>query len=250
MSKRRHGLAAYRGSHTRIGALKDQEYTGRRRENGAQIAASQPGPANATPARSNTPRATPSKDGLGSVQQRAEIAGTQLSLQRDLQPRQRQTTRNTAAMEAMMPDQDFAQLPQSLRTQVAEGAITTAEAQHMALAKLVDMLDSGVKGQVVQFANGIRMACIFRDPPGTEISDVRMIKGEDGQERIALISANGEPAVALTAMDIETLRAIGRKLDVHTVGKSLVRTDSHGNATPAYTSPEAAAKNAEQGLFE
>ncbi|CAG2132572.1 hypothetical protein [Cupriavidus numazuensis] len=239
------GLAAYGGYQARDREVKAQDYQDRQREYGtAQMDANQPGLADAAAARTaaNQLSAAQSNAELGLVPQRAEIASSQLGLQKELLPRQRETARKQVDMQGMQADQDFAQFPQKLRMQLTEGAIQNADAQRMALAKLVDVLDSGSKGQVVQYANGIRSAGIFGDLTGPEISDVRMLKGDDGKERIALIDSSGKPAVALSATDMDNLRAIGRKYDFKTVGKSLVRTDSRGNVTPVYTSPEAMAE--------
>lgn len=239
------GLAAYGGYQARDRELKAEDYQDRQRDYGtAQMDANQPGLADAAAARDSANRLSAAQNTaeLGLVPARAEIAGAQLGLQKELLPRQQQTARQQADMQGMQSDQDFAQFPQKLRVQLAEGAIQNADAQRMALAKLVDVLDTGAKSQVVQYANGIRSAGIFGDLTGPEISDVRMVKGEDGKERIALIDASGKPAVALSATDMDNLRALGRKYDYKTVGKSLVRTDSRGNVTPMYTSPEALAE--------
>ncbi|NSX14942.1 hypothetical protein HTY52_12740 [Cupriavidus taiwanensis] len=245
MSKLGLGLAAYGGFQARERQRKAEDYQDRQREYGvAQMDANQAGLADAAAARDagNRLSAAQNTAELGLVPQRAEIAGAQLGLQQELLPRQQQTARQKAEMEGMQSDQDFTQFPQRLRLQLAEGAIQNADAQRMALAKLVDVIDGGAKSQVVQYANGIRSAGIFGDLTGPKISDVRMVKGPDGQERIALVDSSGKPAVALSATDMDNLRALGRKYDFKTVGKSLVRTDSRGNVTPVFISPEATAE--------
>lgn len=240
-------VAAYGGYQARDRQLKDQAYQDRQREYGtAQMDANQAGLADAAAARDSANRlsAAQSNAEAGLVPQRAAIASSQLGLQQEMLPRQQQTARQQTEMQGMQSDQDYAQFPQQLRLKLADGAIQTADAQRMALAKLVDVIDTGAKAQVVQYANGVRSAGIFGDLTGPEISDVRMVKGQDGQERIALIDAKGSPVVALSAGDMDSLRALGRKYDFKTVGKSLVRTDSRGNATPVFTSPEATAEKA------
>lgn len=239
------GVVGYQGYQGRDRQIKAEDYQDRQREYGtAQMDANQPGLADAAAARTaaNQLSTAQSNAELGLVPQRAEIASSQLGLQKELLPRQQETARKQVDMQGMQADQDFAQFPQKLRQQMVDGAIQNADAQRMALAKLVDVIDSGAKSQVVQYANGIRSAGIFGDLNGPEISDVRMVKGEDGKDRIALIDSSGKPAVALTAGDMDNLRALGRKYDFKTVGKSLVRTDSRGNVTPVYTSPEALAE--------
>ncbi|MBB3010619.1 hypothetical protein [Cupriavidus alkaliphilus] len=245
MSKLGLGLAAYGGFQARERQRKAEDYQDRQREYGAaQMDANQAGLADAAAARDagNRLSAAQSTAELGLVPQRAAIASSQLGLQEELLPRQQKTARQQAEMQGMQSDQDFGQFPQKLRMQLADGAIQHADAQRMALAKLVDVLDSGAKSQVVQYANGIRSAGLFGDLTGPEISDVRIVKGQDGQERIALVDTSGKPAVALSATDMDNLRALGRKYDFKTVGKSLVRTDSRGNVTPVFTSPEATAE--------
>lgn len=247
MSKLGLAVAAYGGYQARDRQLKDQAYQDRQREYGvAQMDANQGGLADAAAARDSANRLSAAQNNAeaGLVPQRQRIASSQLGLQEEMLPRQQQTARQTSQMQGMQSDQDFAQFPQQLRMKLADGAIQQADAQRMALAKLVDVLDTGAKSQVVQYANGIRSAGIFGDLTGPEISDVRLVKGQDGQERIALVDSSGKPAVALSATEMDSLRALGRKYDFKTVGKSLVRTDSRGNAAPVYTSPEATAEHA------
>lgn len=245
MSKLGLGLAAYGGYQARDRQIKAEDYQDRQREYGvAQMDANQPGLSEAAAARDSGNRLSAAQNTaeLGLVPQRASIASSQLGLQQEVLPRQQESARKKVAMEGQQVDQDFQQFPQKLRMQLTEGAIQHADAQRMALAKLVDVLDTGAKGQVIQYANGIRSAGIFGDLTGPEIADVRMVKGKDGQERIALIDSAGNPSVALSAAEMDNLRAIGKKYDFKTVGKSLVRTDSRGNVTPVFTSPEATAE--------
>lgn len=198
-------VAAYGGYQARDRQIKDQAYLDRQRDYGtAQMDANQPGLADAAAARDSANRLSAAQNAAeaGLVPQRAAIASSQLGLQQEMLPRQQQTARQQTEMQGMQSDQDYSQFPQQLRLKLADGAMQTADAQRLALAKLVDVIDTGAKSQVVQYANGVRSAGIFGDLTGPEISDVRMVKGQDGQERIALIDAKGSPVVALSARDL------------------------------------------------
>lgn len=246
MSKLGLAVAAYGGYQGRDRQLKDQAYQDRQREYGvAQMDANQGGLADAAAARDAGNRLSAAQSGaeLGLVPQRAEIAGAQLGLQKDLLPRQQETARKQVDMQGQQADQDFAMFGQKLRQQRIEGAITDQAAQTMALHKLVDVIDAGAPQQVLSYFNSIVKAGALGDLPGPQADDVRMITGQDGQPKLALL-AGGKPIIALGAAEMDRIRQQGQKFDYKVVGKSLVKTDARGNATPVFTSPEATAERA------
>lgn len=246
MSKLGLGLAAYGGYQARDRQLKEQAYQDRQREYGAaQMDANQPGLADAAAARDSGNRLSAAQNSaeLGLVPQRAAIASSQLGLQQELLPRQQETARKQVDMQGQQADQDYSMFGQKLRQQRIEGAITDQAAQTMALHKLVDVIDTGAPQQVLNYFNSIVKAGALGDMPGPEGDDVRMITGQDGTQKIAIL-AGGKPIIALGAAEMDRIRQQGQKYDYKVVGKSLVKTDARGNATPVFTSPEATAERA------
>lgn len=246
MSKLGLAVAAYGGYQARDRQLKDQAYQDRQREYGtAQMDANQAGLADAAAARDSGNRLTAAQNGaeLGLVPQRTAIAASQLTQKQDLLPRQQETERKKTEMQGQQADQDFEMFGQHLRQQRIEGAITDQAAQTMAMHKLVDVIDTGAPQQVLSYFNSIVKAGALGDMPGPQADDVRLIKGPDGTDKVALMSG-GKPIIALGAAEMDRIRQQGQKYDYKVVGKSLVKTDARGNATPVFTSPEATAERA------
>ena len=239
-------VAAYGGYQKRDRQIKDDVYLDRQREYGtAQMDANQAGLTDAAAARdsANKLSAAQSNAEIGLVPQRAAIAGSQLQQKQALLPIQQETERKKTEMQGQQTDQDYEMFGQHLRKQRIEGAITDQAAQTMALHKLVDVIDTGAPQQVLTYFNSIVKAGALGDMPGPQADDVRMIKGEDGTEKVALMSG-GKPIIALGAKEMDRIRQQGQKYDYKVVGKSLVKTDARGNATPVFTSPEATAERA------
>ncbi|WP_454731512.1 MULTISPECIES: hypothetical protein [Cupriavidus] len=241
MSKLGLGLAAYGGYQARDRQIKAENYQDRQRDYGtAQMDANQAGLGDAAAARTaaNQLSTAQSTAELGLVPKRADLASAQLGFQQETLPRQQETARKQVDMQGQQADQDYAMFGQKLRQQRIEGAITNQAAQTMAMHKLVDVIDTGAPSQVLDYFNSIVKAGALGDLPGPLADDVRMVNGPDGQQKIAILSG-GKPIVALGAADMDRIRQMGTKYDYKVVGKSLIKTDARGNATPVFTSPEA-----------
>lgn len=232
---------------------KQIDYENRQRDyRTAEMDAEQPGLQDAAAARAsgNQLRTSQNTAELGLVPQRAKLAGSQLGLQQgqadlqtELQPRQRQTARQTVGMQGQASDQEFKDFGEKLRQDRVSNAIGTQEVNDKALTKLADILHTSQSPEAaVSFYNAIVDSGALGDMPGPKATAVRMGKGPNGQEEITFLSGDKR----IFGMDQATMGRYlsrGQKADLKILksGESLVGVNPRtGQPTEMYRAPESA----------